>query len=64
MITRQDERRLRAAWLCDKAELAEDNLTDWERKFIDDIDRRMARDDGFAPSDKQMAVLERIGEKA
>ncbi len=58
-----DLRRL--DWIVDKAELAEGRLTDWERRFIDDLSRRRARlGDRLSLSERQWEILESIADKA
>ena len=57
----------RASWLIDKARCEEERLTEWEIDFIYDIWERLERAEErgreYELSDKQMEVLERIGEK-
>ena len=36
------------------------NLTDWEKKFIDDIEFRFTTNQSFTLSEKQEQILERI----
>jgi hypothetical protein len=54
----------RIEWLCEKAELIEGSLTEWERQFVDSIQHRLAHmGDAFEPTERQMEVLERIANK-
>lgn len=52
----------RLDWIIKKANAAESRLTDWERKFIDDLERRRAAGHRMMISDRMEEVLERIAE--
>lgn len=55
----------RLDWILTKAELAESRLSAWERKFIDDLFHRRARQgDRIKLTDRQWEILETIAEKA
>lgn len=58
-----DLRRL--DWILEKAEAAEGKLTDWERRFIDDLaERRSRMGDRMTISERQSEILERIARSA
>lgn len=55
----------RLDWILQKAEIGESRLTDWERKFVDDMAQRRAHlGDRLNVSERQWEILEAIAEKA
>lgn len=55
----------RLDWVLQKAELGEDRLSEWERRFVDDMaHRRASYGDGISISDRQWEILEAIAERA
>lgn len=55
----------RLDWILQKAELGEARLSEWERRFVDDLTHRRARQgDRIRLSDRQWEILEAIAERA
>lgn len=63
MLSKEDLSRI--DWIVEKATLAQDKLTSWERSFLQDVfDRRGRLSARMTMSERQWEILEAIGGKA